>query len=54
MARARRRIVGATGVNVNRRGVVFVPATDEAQLDRLVDLIATTSLVVYDALIEEP
>lgn len=47
------RIVGATGANVNRRGVVFVPATNEAQLDRLVDLVATTSLEVYDALIDE-
>ena len=29
------RIVEATGVNLNRRGVVFVPAVGEAQLDRL-------------------
>lgn len=39
---------------MNRRGVVFVPATNEAQLDRLVDLIALTSLEVQDALIDEP
>jgi hypothetical protein len=47
------RIVEATGVNVNRRGVVFVPATDEARLGRLVDLVATASLEVYDALMDE-
>ena len=47
------RITAATGVNVNRRGVVFVPAVGDAQRDRLVDLIATTSLEVYDALLDE-
>ena len=46
-------IVAATGANVNRRGVVFVPATTEARLNRLIDLVATTSLEVYDALIDE-
>ena len=35
------------------RGVVFAPAAGETQLDRLVDLIATTSLKVYDALLDE-
>lgn len=40
-------------INVNRRGVVFVPAVGEGQLDRLVALVAATSLEVYDALLDE-
>jgi hypothetical protein len=47
------RIVEDAGVNVNRRGVVFVPAGGEAHLDRLVALVAATSLEVYDALLDE-
>ena len=47
------RIVRSAGVNVNRRGVVFVPAVGEARLDRLVGLVAATSLEVYDTLLDE-
>ncbi len=47
------RIVESAGVNVNRRGIVFVPAVGEARLDRLTALIAATSLEVYDALLDE-
>lgn len=47
------RIAAATGLNVNRRGVVYVSAVGDARLDRLADLVATTSLEVYDALLEE-
>lgn len=46
-------IVKAVGVNVNRRGVVFVPAVGEARLDRLSALVAATSLELYDALLDE-
>ena len=47
------RIVAAAGVNVNRRGVVSVPAVGQARTDRLVALVAATSLEVYDALLDE-
>jgi hypothetical protein len=47
------RIVQEAGINVNRRGVVFVPAIGEAQRERLVALVAATSLEVYDALLDE-
>ena len=47
------RIVEDAGLNVNRRGVVFVPAVGEAHLDRLVALVTATSLEVYDALLDE-
>ncbi len=47
------RIVEVAGANVNRRGVVFVPTVGDAQLDRLVAVIAATSLEVYDALLDE-
>jgi len=40
-------------VSVNRRGVVFVPAVGEARLERLVALVAATSLELYDALLDE-
>ena len=47
------RIVRSAGVNVNRRGVVFVPAVGEARVDRLVALVTATSLELYDALLDE-
>lgn len=47
------RLVRVTGANLNRRGVVFVPAVGDAQLDRLVAFVASTSLEVYDALLDE-
>lgn len=47
------RVVAEAGVNVNRRGVVFVPAVGEAHLDRLVVLVAATSLEVYDVLLDQ-
>ena len=47
------RIVAAAGLNVNRRGVVFVPAVGDERTERLVALVAATSLEVYDALLDE-
>jgi hypothetical protein len=47
------RVVRSAGVNVNRRGVVFVPAVGEARVDRLVALVTATSLELYDALLDE-
>jgi len=47
------RVVRSAGVSVNRRGVVFVPAVGEARLERLVALVAATSLELYDALLDE-
>jgi hypothetical protein len=47
------RVVRSAGVNVNRRGVVFVPAVGEARLDHLVALVAATSPELYDALLDE-
>ena len=46
-------VVSSTGLNVNRRGVVYVPAVGEARLDRLVALVASTSLELYDTLLDE-
>lgn len=47
------RIVAVHGLNVNRQGVVFVPAFGDGDLDRLVALVADTSLVVYDVLLDD-
>lgn len=47
------RIVAAYGLNVSRQGVVFVPAVGDHDLDRLVGLVSTTSLEVYDALLDD-
>lgn len=47
------RIAAEADINVNRRGVVFVPAVGESHRDRLVALVAATSLEVYDALLDK-
>lgn len=47
------RIAESAGVKVSHRGIVFVPAVGESQIDRLVALIAATSLEVYDAPLDE-
>jgi hypothetical protein len=47
------RIAESAGVNVNRRGIIFVPAFHESQVEHLVVLIAGTSLQVYDTLLDE-
>lgn len=47
------RVVRRVGLNVNRRGVVYVPAVGTDGQDRLVGLVATTSLEVYDALLDD-
>jgi hypothetical protein len=39
-------------LNVNRRGVVFVGTVYPRMLERLVALVAETSLAVYEALLE--
>lgn len=46
-------VVGAHDLNVNRTGVVFVPAV-EGGVDRewLANRVAETSLALYDALLE--
>lgn len=46
-------VVREVGLNVNRRGVIFVPAVGEERCDRLVDLVADTSVRVYDALLDD-
>lgn len=46
------RLVAARGLNVNRTGLVFVSAVAGRDLDRLVDLVAETSLSVYSDLMD--
>jgi hypothetical protein len=45
-------VVDREGFNVNRRGVVFVPAVEGRDLASLAARLAETSLAVYDALLE--
>ena len=51
LARAEQ-VVAARGMNVNRRGVVFVPAVEGRDLDALTRRLAETSRQVYLALLE--
>jgi hypothetical protein len=46
------RIVAGVGLNVNRRGVVFVSAVEGRDIAALVMQVAETSLAVYSALLE--
>lgn len=46
------RVVAEEGLNVNRRGTVFVPATEGRDLARLAARLAETSLAVYGALLD--
>jgi hypothetical protein len=46
------RIVAEVGLNVNRRGVVFVSAVEGRDIDALKQLVADTSRDVYNALLE--
>ena len=45
-------VVAVTGMNVNRRGVVFVPAVEGRDLDTLSRRLAETSRTVYLALLD--
>jgi hypothetical protein len=47
------RVAAAHDLNVNREGVVFVPAFEGRDLARLADRVAETSLALYDALLDE-
>ena len=46
------RVVVQTGLNVNRRGVVFVSAVEGRDLASLALQVAETSLAVYSALLD--
>ena len=46
------RVVAADGMNVNRAGVVFVPAVEGRDITRLAMRLAETSLAVHHALLE--
>jgi hypothetical protein len=46
------RVVECEGLNVSRRGDVFVPAVEGRDLGRLAVKVAATSVAVYDALLE--
>jgi hypothetical protein len=46
------RVVAAAGLNVNRRGVVFVPAVAGRDLEALARKVADTSLALYQELLE--
>ena len=46
------RVVAQEGLNVNRSGTVFVPATEGRELARLAARLAETSLAVYAALLD--
>ena len=46
------RVVDDLGLNVNRRGVVFVPAVYPDWVDELTARVADASLAVYEALLE--
>jgi hypothetical protein len=50
--RVAERIVADVGLNVNRRGVVFVSAVEGRDIASLTLLVADTSLAVYTALLE--
>jgi hypothetical protein len=45
-------VVARDSLNVNRRGVVFVPAVEGRDIDALAQRIAATSRAVYLALLE--
>jgi hypothetical protein len=45
-------VVAAEGFNVNRSGVVFVPAVEGRDLAALAARLAETSRAVYDSLLE--
>jgi hypothetical protein len=49
---AAERVVRREGFNVNRRGVVFVPAVEGRDIAELARRIADTSLTVYAELLE--
>jgi hypothetical protein len=49
---AAERVVAADGFNVNRRGVVFVPAVEGRDIARLAERLAECSLAVYAELLE--
>lgn len=46
------RVVAEQGFNVNRKGVVFVPAVEGRDLARLAARLAETSFAVYAALLD--
>ena len=46
------RVVEEDALNVNRRGVVFVPTPNAEKIPELVDRVAATSVAVYEALLE--
>lgn len=45
-------VVAGEGFNVNRRGVVFVPAVEGRDIESLAQRLAETSRAVYFALLE--
>lgn len=45
-------VVASDGLNVNRRGVVFVPAVEGRDIDALVARVARASLALHGALLE--
>jgi hypothetical protein len=47
------RVVADEGMNVNRRGVVFVPAVEGRDLAALAARLAETSLAVHAALLDD-
>ena len=49
---AAERVVAEEGFNVNRRGVVFVPALEGRDIARLAERLAECSLAVYSELLE--
>lgn len=49
---AAERVVAREGMNVNRRGVVFVPAVEGRDLAMLAARLAETSLAVHAALLD--
>ena len=49
---AAERVVNAVGWNVNRDGVVFVPAVEGRDIDALVQRTAEVSVAVLDAILE--
>jgi ribosomal protein S12 methylthiotransferase accessory factor YcaO len=49
---AAERVVAEEGFNVNRRGVVFVPAVEGRDIARLAERLAGCSLAVYAELLE--
>jgi hypothetical protein len=49
---AAERAVAEEGANINRRGVVFVPAVEGRNLVALAGVVAEASLAVYETLLE--